>query len=243
MDQKSIVKHESGEVVAFNVALPSEDAVALASKELKGLAAPQPQRIKVPAGGGLVFEIPTDDPNCPDTVKELRCIVLAHHPINRFYLRGMEDGDAQEGAAPDCMSYDGESGTHRETGEVMSCGTCDLNQFGSGKNGKGKACSNRHRLYLMLENEPIPYILEVPPTSLKGLGTYLYNLIYRRGRGSPSVVTKLTLKKAEGGSGVKYSEVQFAFAGNLPDNMARAAMRLGESIEQKAKAQNTLLDD
>ena len=33
----------------------------------------------------------------------------------------------------------------RETGEIHDCSKCPHNQFGSGKNGSGKACKNIHR--------------------------------------------------------------------------------------------------
>jgi len=221
-----------GDVVAFEAAIPSAELQKQLAKEMEGLRMPPPPRIKVPSGGALVFEVPTDDPEQPESVRELKAVILAHHAVNRYYERGLDENGG-ESNPPDCMSFNGREGMNRHTGEIRACETCPLNKFGSGRGGVGKACSNRHRLYLLLENEPLPYILEVPPTSLTGMTNYLVNLIYRRKAASSGAVTRLTLKKAENKGGVKYSEVQFAFAGRLDPEIARATAAMGAEIERR----------
>ena len=52
--------------------------------ELDGLT-PSFERIKIPAGGGLAFEVPGNDPESPDSVKEFKAVILYHHPINCYY--------------------------------------------------------------------------------------------------------------------------------------------------------------
>ena len=56
----------------------------LFSEELDGLR-PSFERIKIPAGGGLAYEVPGDDPNSPDSAKDFSAVILYHHPINSYY--------------------------------------------------------------------------------------------------------------------------------------------------------------
>jgi hypothetical protein len=222
----------STDVVSFDAALLSPELQEELAREMEGLEMPAPPRIKVPAGGMLVFEVPTDNDDEPDMLKELRCIILAHHAVNRYYVRGLDEGG--ENAPPDCISFDGKNGVIRETGECVECKTCPLNQYGSNPKG-GKACSNRHRFYLRLEGRPLTYILEAPPTSLRTVGNYVARLVQYNHVGSTGVVTKIALKKEENKAGIKYSALAFTFGGKIPTEMAKAARFMGVEIEQKMK--------
>jgi hypothetical protein len=222
----------STEVVAFDAALLPAELQEELAREMEGLEMPPPPRIKVPAGGSLAFEVPTADESDPDMEKELRCIILAHHAVNRYYVRGLDEGG--DNSPPDCISFDGKNGIIRETGECVECKTCPLNQYGSNPKG-GKACSNRHRFYLLLEGRPMPYILEAPPTSLRTVGNYVARLIQYHHVGSTGVVTKIALKKEENKAGIKYSALAFSFGGILPAEVARAARVMGTEIEQRMK--------
>ena len=95
-------------------------------------------RIKVPSGGGLAFEVPGENPDEPDLQKEFSAVILYHHPILSYYKEKYTGGSE----APDCSSMDGINGVDRESGELKSCKDCPLNQFGTGENG-GKACKTK----------------------------------------------------------------------------------------------------
>ena len=58
----------------------SADLGEIFAEELDGLT-PAFERIKIPAGGGLAYEVPGDDPDSPDSVKEFKAVILYHHPI------------------------------------------------------------------------------------------------------------------------------------------------------------------
>ena len=88
-------------------------------------------RIKVPSGGGLAFEVPGENPDEPDLQKEFSAVILYHHPILSYYKEKYTGGSE----APDCSSMDGINGVDRESGELKSCKDCPLNQFGTGENG------------------------------------------------------------------------------------------------------------
>ena len=107
----------------------------LFSEELDGLR-PSFEKIKIPAGGGLAYEVPGDDPASPDSAKEFSAVILYHHPINSYYKEKFTGGNNP----PDCSSLDGKLGVVSETGECRDCKTCSYAKFGSGENG-GMACN------------------------------------------------------------------------------------------------------
>ena len=173
------------------------DAVA---EEMDGLTASF-ERIKIPAGGMTVFEIPGDDPDEPENVKEFSAVILYHHPLFAYYKDKYTGGSNP----PDCGSFDGVTGEGAPGGD---CVKCPYNQFGSGENG-AKACKNRRRIYLLREGEVFPMILSLPTGSLRDFSRYLMRLL-SRGNKSNMVVTRFSLKRATNGSGIAYSQAQFA---------------------------------
>ena len=168
------------------------------SEEMVGLTGSF-ERIKIPAGGSTIFEIPGDDPDEPETVKEFSAVILYHHPVHAYYQEEYTGG----ANPPDCGSYDGVMGVGNPGGE---CSKCPYNVFGSGKNGS-KACKNRRRIYLLREGEIFPMILSLPTGSLKDFSRYLMRVLSKYNK-SNAVVTKFTLKKAANNSGIAYSQAQ-----------------------------------
>lgn len=170
------------------------------SEELAGLNV-NFDRIKIPSGGGTVFEIPGDDPDEPETVKEFSAVILHQHALNAYYKDEYTGGSNP----PDCGSLDGFVGEGTPGGQ---CRNCPLNQYGSGKNG-AKACKNRRRLYLLREGDVFPMMLSLPTGSLKGFTRYLTRVVARYGS-SNAVVTRFALKKASSTAGISYSQAQFS---------------------------------
>lgn len=91
----------------------------LFSEEMDGLT-PTFERIKIPAGGGISYEVPSDDPNNPDSVKEFKAVILYHHPVNSYYKEKFTGGSNP----PDCSSVDGKLGVQGDTGECKACSSC-----------------------------------------------------------------------------------------------------------------------
>ena len=70
MSNEMIIKENGGYLAAaINLA-------DLFSEEMDGLT-PTFDRIKIPAGGGISYEVPGDDPSNPDSVKEFQ----GGHPV------------------------------------------------------------------------------------------------------------------------------------------------------------------
>ena len=45
------------------------------------------ERIKIPAGGGVMFESPSGNPNEPDMIKEFSAVILYHYPKTVTFKR------------------------------------------------------------------------------------------------------------------------------------------------------------
>lgn len=163
-------------------------------------------RIKIPAGGVTLFELPGDNPDEPESVKEFSAVILHHHPVLQFYKEKYTGGSNP----PDCGSFDGVTGNGDPGGQ---CAKCPLAQFGSGE-GNGKACKSRRRLFLLREGEIFPLMLSLPTGSLREFSRYVKRLL-SRGNKSNMVVTRFTLKKATSQTGVIYSQAVFAIDRSL----------------------------
>lgn len=203
-------------VSSFEVTPFDESVTEMISEELDGLGSIPFDQVKIPSGGGRAFEVPSDDPDNPDTVTELVGIIIDHHPTNGYWRDPFSGGNV----SPDCSSMDGKLGVITETGCVRSCDTCPLNQFGSADDGNGKACKNMHRIYLLREGEMLPIILTLPPTSIKPFKEYLAKrvLLAKPPKRCWQVVTKITLKTDTSSAGIKYSKAVFTKVG-LVDNI------------------------
>lgn len=188
--------------------------------------------IKIPAGGITSFEIPSDDPDNPEMVKALTGVIVYHHKSNAWWDG---DGTPTEGQAPDCVSYDGKTGTGAPGGD---CATCPLNAFGSGEGGKGKACKNTERLYLVTDGSILPFRITVSPASLKAYRQYKTNQVMK-GRKVCDVVTEISLKKVTNGAGQPYSECVFKTVGLLDPATKELARKKRQEVQVMATAMAT----
>lgn len=94
-----------------------------------------------------------------------------------FYTGAYVEGEDQ---SPVCYSSDGitpDSGS--EQVQCETCGLCPHNKFGTAKHqdgtmGKGKACRDFKRVYVVPDNNPHsePYEMRVPATSFKNMQTF-----------------------------------------------------------------------
>ena len=181
--------------------LKENNFAEIVAEEMEGLSASF-ERIKIPSGGVTMFEIPGDNPDEPETVKEFSAVILHHHPMFAYYKEKYTGGSNP----PDCGSFDGKYGEGDPGG---NCETCPYNKFGSGDNG-AKACKNRRRIYLLREGELFPMILSLPTGSLKEFSRFLMKQL-SKGNKSNMIVTRFSLKKAVNGNGIAFSQAQFSF--------------------------------
>jgi hypothetical protein len=210
------------------------DLSAMMADEMDGMPLSF-ERIKIPAGGGIAFEVPGDDADSPDSVKEFKAVILHHHPINTYY-KDKYDGSNNP---PDCGSMDGRIGV-KSDGELLECAECPLSKFGSGEDGKGKACKQKRRLYILREGELLPTVMTLPTGSLGEYSKYIMRLM-NKGKKSNSIVTKFSLKKAQNATGINYSQAVFAVERELDIQELQNISKLSEQV--KAFAQKTEVID
>jgi hypothetical protein len=93
-----------------------------------------------------------------------------------FYKHGWQMGS---NTGPDCFSNDGVApDANVPDRQNPICKTCKNNDFGSGPNGRGKACADSKRVVVVpvddMPNEAYggPMLLRVPPASLQNMAAY-----------------------------------------------------------------------
>lgn len=176
----------------------------MAMQELEGLEIPI-QKIKIPSGGALAFDLGEDENGNPIDSKEIDCVIAHKQKVKVYY----ESDNMSEGQFPTCSSADGKIGID-ENGNVTTCDNCPYNKYGS----KGKPCKDRLNLYLKLENDIFPSFCSLPSGSHKNLTNYIVNLL-KKGIKISSVVTKLTLERDKNKDGIQYSKAKFKFVRKL----------------------------
>lgn len=131
------------------------------------------------------------DPDSPATSIDAVIVRMNAGTAKVFYLKGY-DPESSEKQKPDCYSNDGVSpAADSPAAQSKKCATCAHNQFGSARQGKGKACADSKRLAIATAdqiNEPM--LVRVPPASLQGLREFLKTLD-NRGADYNQVLTKI----------------------------------------------------
>ena len=187
------------------------------------------QRVKIPGGGNLQFEIRGDDPDNPDYERKLVGVILHHHFANAYWPDGSEYDDS---VPPLCQSFDGKQG-YGEPGGV--CAACAFNQFGSTANGSGKACKNMRQIYLLRSGEYLPLQLSLPPTSLRPFNDFMNLAFVARRRPSYSAIVEIGLKRAESG-GYTYSVATFRKVRDLEGEGLAAVKSYAANFKEQVKS-------
>lgn len=199
--------------------------------------------VKVPAGGAVTWEIPTIEG--VESSRELVGIIVGWERPRHYYEKGMDDPDAVEGAAPDCSSIDGETGTGvygpgSDANPTGKCDVCPMNQWNTAKDGEGKACRETRELLFLVEDAVFPYIVVLPPTSIKFVRNYFVGLAGRQLHYS-SVVTRITLEQQSKG-GQKWATAKLELADRLTPDVTANARNLGEQFKKALYAMQTPVD-
>lgn len=232
MTEKALAKIEN-----FGFPVLGEDLGQAMAEEMEGLSIDF-DRVKIPSGGGLAFEVPGDDPDNPDMVKELVGVIVDHHPVNAYWAVKYSG----ENNPPDCSSMDGKEGVDKD-GNRRPCNSCPYNEWGSDEDGRGKACKNMRRIYILPEGQMFPLLLTLPPTSLKNFSNYLAKRVIAKGLRSHNVLTKVSLKKAVSSGGITYSQASFALAGVLNEEDAKKIEEYSRGIKAITRKLQVMADE
>ena len=182
-------------------------------------------KIKIPTGGGLAFGVINENGE-PDESKEIEGVIIFSHVANVYYKEKYTGGNNP----PDCGSYDGKTGIGDPGG---LCSKCPNNKFGTG-DGKGKACKERKRIFLLREGEYLPVILSIPTGSMKELNLFILRLL-SKGRLVSKIVTKIVLKQATSSTGITYSQVKLSRKRDLTQEEINALKPLMEHIKDYSR--------
>lgn len=173
-------------------------------------------RIKIPAGGGTTWQVPTLEGDASETV--LEGVILSARDGRSYYKDSIEKTGG--GQPPDCASVDGVNGTPG-TGENKGpgglCASCPLGGFG-GPCKPGK-------LLFIIRKGLLPDVVQLPRTSLKPVREYLLKLA---SNAVPyfHAITRIGLAKDKNPQGITYSKATFQFGGKLSDEEKKKAEAL-----------------
>ena len=176
------------------VASYSDRLAALAKKAVATEAAVgSTSAINLKGGILSVGGIPVPD-------NKMNVIVVDHVGENAFY--GDEPYDPSNPQSPVCFSFwtgETDQAPHEKSEEPQceSCLGCPQNQFGSARQGRGKACKNIRRLGLITEDgmeyisSATIYTLKVPVMSVKNWAAYTKKLDSTLGLPPLGVITEI----------------------------------------------------
>ncbi len=243
-------KNELALVGEFRIATPyeglSEEDLAELKDQMEDLedeSGISCRMIKIPAGGKLAYEVQGDEEGEEEYLKEIDGVVIFTHRLNGYWPNAFGTSNNPEDKIPVCSSMDGKNGLNTQTGALEDCEHCPFNAYGSDtKGGKGKACKNMRRIYLMRNGDPNFYLLTVPPTSIKEVNKTL-NRILAKGTPYTGLLLTFKLAKATNANGIDYSTVVIEKKGLLPPEIAAAAKEMRRQIKDKYKELTISLDE
>jgi len=179
-------------------------------------------RVRVPAGGATVWQIDTIDGT--KNVEKIEGVIVAKRNFRVFYPAAFTGGNE----APSCASQDGITGYGHPEATALDpfpdgpmttseCAKCPNAEWGTGKDGRGQACSARMALYVLRPDALLPIVLDLPPTSLRNQKQYFLGLT-GSGKSFKKVLTRIGLEKTSGGDVPDYSRAVFEYGGDVPED-------------------------
>lgn len=198
-------------------------------------------RVRIPAGGGTSWEVPTLTGNDPRKV--LEGVVVFFKNSRSFWEEAYSGGNEP----PDCSAADAKHATKRtdeveipatidEQGKLL-CDTCQFSEWGSSEtgSGRGQACKLTRQLFLITPERMLPLVVSLPPTSLKRASKYFLDLAdyskdYKR------MVTKISLEKTSGQGVPDYSIACFEAGEDLEPEVADLMNEYAEALRPHFEA-------
>lgn len=204
-------------------------------------------KVTVPTGGGLSWTVTHIEGET--TTKTLTGLILDQALMRNLYERSFEETGGLEPAL--CTSLDSITGMLNpealgDGGEFPAriatigrpsgdCRTCPLARYGTrtksdGQPGRGQLCRQTRKLLFLPTGSTMPLMVNIPPTGLKAAKQYLVGL-QSVGLEYWQAVTLLELKKDTNRDGIKFSRVQFRFAGALPPDVSSSIAQYRNSLK------------
>jgi hypothetical protein len=232
-ESKAIATKDAG-VVNFPALMVEGNAIAEAMKanmEGEQFSAFDLETIKIPAGGGKIWSVPSIEGEIE--TDQLLGIILGTQNCRAWWETAFADSGG--GTPPSCASEDGlvgmgEMGRGSAGNPSGLCADCPYSKFGSDIRALGQACKQISRVFFLMPDSAMPRVLCLPPTSLKNGRQYKLRL---GGQGLifHQVVTRVTLVDDKNKTGIKYSKAIFAMAGKLTAEQAEKTSAMHRDLK------------
>ncbi|MEM9354462.1 MAG: hypothetical protein AAGA92_15760 [Planctomycetota bacterium] len=222
VDTGNYLALQDGGAIAEAMAANLGDGAALKESDLT--------KVPIPSGGGTTWMVPSITGEAPEKAIEG---VLVYQCV-RGVLWPREE--PEEGTLPALVTDDlkiarivsqdlsndflesiagarNEDGTYRWA-DLPQC------EWGSGKNGHGKAAKEQRVLFILREQEPLPLVVAIQPGSLKNWRGFIMELT-KAGIPFWRAVISLGLEKSQSGGGQPFSKVVPSLVGVLSDEQGK----------------------
>lgn len=184
-------------------------------------------QVRVPGSGGTMWKIPSVTGD--QLEKNITGVVIHHQPSRSWWDNSYEDDPGQP---PDCRSDDSVHGIGEQANSVEGrlCSNCPLSLFGSDPKGSGgQACKQFRSLYVMRQDDFLPIVVRVPPSSLKSWKQHVSKLLSSR-LSVTRVITELSLVVDKNKKGVEFSRIEFELAGVLDSQKSAAFVEASRAM-------------
>lgn len=190
----------------------------------EGLEPHELDRAGNPSGKSTKWTIPTveGDEEVTGTITG----VILYHKFNRS--RWAEKyGEGESGAMPICSSLDGRIGNGDPGG---NCKNCPYAKFGSGPN-NSQACKLTKHVFVLREDELLPLLVVLTPSSLKNSKAYFRRLLSHQIRPT-EIITELKLTgPIKSKSGFDHAVAELSLAGRLDEETANKMKDYAEYLK------------
>ena len=139
----------------------------------EGLSYADLERMKMPSGKSRAWIAETSEGQL--NLTEIKGVIIHHQKTRAYWEKSIEESSGN--MPPDCSSEDGRTGVTTMDTLGGDCASCPMNQFGTARNRRGKACTEKQMIYVLQENRILPMIVQAPPTSLKSVRDYMLALV------------------------------------------------------------------
>lgn len=214
-------------------------AIALVDQELANEVAALRNQINAPSGNKFKLD-PQGFFSTPEGLElgDSIQLVVVDFITRHFYYSGPYN--PSNIVPPDCYAVGKDKttlapGEDAPTPQSSACATCPMNVFGSGNNGKSKACQNRYWLACLLVDPENPdahnapdaplYILDLSPSNLRGFDAAVGTIA--RSLNGPPIKGIVTATARNAGT---YATVSFSDVVANPD-YAHHMSRRAEAME------------
>ena len=167
--------------------------------------------------------------------QEIEGIIIDIRPPRAYFPKQYVAGGPKE--PPACSSIDGITGYgDNGTGQTgaHACLSCRQNVYGTGQNGRGRACREHRTVYIITPGQAWPTIIQVPVTSFRNLENYTDRLT-QNGIPYDTVVTRFRLRKVDEENTVMVFAMGDVLSDEEDEKVQTLAKPIIQSIEEDAQ--------